>query len=221
VFKNFELRDYMMVYLGLSLTASFFVILRDIVFTRTIMKNSSEIHNKMLNAMLNMKLKFFNLFPTTRIDFKMSYDMRRIDRVINLNISRLFESLAFVFGGMLILNYVYIGTMLLVTILLCIYIRSIVRRFVTTTTRIIQFIAENTSSMLNVYKISINEMTRYRVLGKIDIIRKEFESTANEMQRAKSHLGLSKRWLGMRILVINATLIFVAYLIPNIIVFYL
>jgi hypothetical protein len=135
----------------------------------------------MLNAMLNMKLRFFNMFPTTRIDFKLSYDMRRIDTIINRHISHLIEALAFVLGGMMILNYVYIGTMLIVTIFLGIYLKSVIRRFVITTTKIIQFIAENTSGMLNVYKISINEMIRYRVLGKTDIIRKEFQVTTNEM----------------------------------------
>lgn len=181
IFKSFKLRHYMMIYLGLSLTASFFVILRDLMFTRTIMKNSNEVHNKMLHAMLNMKLKFFNMFPTARVDFKLSYDIRRIDTVINRNFSNLIEAIAFVFGGMLILNYVYIGTMLIVTIILGIYLKYIVRKFVNTTTKIIQFIAENTSAMSNLYKVSINEMIRYRVLGKIDLIKKEFQTTTNEM----------------------------------------
>lgn len=181
LFKGFKLYHYMAVYLCLSLTASFFVIVRDMIFTRTIMKNSNDIHDKMVQAMLNMKLRFINMFPTTRIHFKMSYDMRRIDTLINHHISDLLEALVFVLGGMLILNYVYIGTMLITTIIFGIYLKSLIRRFVITTTKIIQYIAENTSSMLNIYKISIEEMRRYRAIGKISLIRNEFQSTTNEM----------------------------------------
>ena len=213
---------YMLIYISISFGASFYVILRDCCFSRTIMRNSNSMHSKMANSLRYLTLDFYNKFPSASIDFKLSYDIKRLDDVVNPHIHNIFDGLAFCIGGMIILNYVYIGTMLIVTIVLAIYLKFLMRKFNKTSTVFVQFIAENTSSMQDVYLTCINEINKYRLLNKMDILEKQFCITSNEMQRAVSHLGyVAKRWLGIRMIPISTTLMVVAYLIPNIIVFYM
>ena len=80
---EFDLRDYMLVYLGISFVASFFAVFRDTAFIRSALQNSKKVHNMACEVFLNMSLSWFNEHPTCEIDYKLSYDMRIVDNNIN------------------------------------------------------------------------------------------------------------------------------------------
>lgn len=213
---------YMLIYLCISFSASFFVLIRDYCFTKKLTLNSNSLHKQLMDCLLNLSYEFYSRFPSCDIDFKLSSDIKKIDDIVNTRLHTLFESLAYCLGGMLILNYVYIGSMFVVTILLGFYLRYVFVSFVKTTTKMVQFISENTSHMQECAKISIEEMLHYRTQGKVFLLKESYYKATDEMQRAMSHLGFfSKRWLGMRMMISESALIAVAYLIPNFIIFYL
>lgn len=56
------------------------------------------------------------------------------------------------------------------------------------------------------------EMYKYRLLRKEKLLRDKFMVSVDLMQRSMSHFGnMSKRWIGVRIGLLNALLVFTAY----------
>ena len=123
-----------------------------------------------MKSLINVNQEWLDQYPDTRIDFKMSYDMRKIDEYINTQIQILIEALVFCVGGMLMLNYVYIGIMFVTTLFLGIYLYFILSNFFKTTHSLVQFISENTAEFTGIMNRTIREIVQYRCLGHGEIL---------------------------------------------------
>jgi ABC-type multidrug transport system fused ATPase/permease subunit len=177
---DLDRNSYMAIYLIISIGASTVVFFRDILFYRIIMKNSRSLHQKAMKSLINVNQEWLDLYPDARIEFKLSYDMRKIDEYINNHIQILIEAFVFCVGGMLMLNYVYIGIMFVTTLFLGIYLYYILSNFFKTTHSLVQFISENTAEFTGIMNRAITEIVQYRCLGHAEILQRKFENMSNE-----------------------------------------
>lgn len=76
----------MIVYLLYSLFASLLGLITNVLFDKVIMDNAQNVHDKMNHTVLNMRQGWFEKNFNIDINFFLSYDMRRIDQIINLEI---------------------------------------------------------------------------------------------------------------------------------------
>lgn len=83
--KIFDLsrNSYMAYYLIISISAAAVVFFRDILFYRIIMKNSHYLHMTAMKSLINVNQEWLDLYPDSRVEFKLTYDMRKIDEYIN------------------------------------------------------------------------------------------------------------------------------------------
>ena len=68
------------------------------------------------------------------------------------------ESAAFCIGGMIILNWVYLGAMLIVTLGLGYFILRVTRKFLRTTKSFIEFIEDASTIVQETYNEAIDEI---------------------------------------------------------------
>ena len=71
----------------------------------------------------------------------------------------------FLIGGLVIINYIYRGTILIINILAIVYIVYIVKLYFKTSQNIIMFISENTQTFQEVCNLTIEEIFDFRVMG--------------------------------------------------------
>lgn len=213
---------YIGIYMIVSLAAPLFSVLRDKLFSSKILLNAKVVHKKVVNAFLNLSLSWINTHPTCELDYKLSYDLRSMDTNVNKGLQDLIESFVFCLGGMIILNYIYLGGMLIATIIIGLYAYITITVFLKTTNSFINFIAEGSSLLQEVYNETIGEIFKYRLLQKTNLIQEKFDLATDEMQRSLTHFAFfSKRWLGIRIGFVNTALILCGYLLPIFIVIFL
>lgn len=212
---EWDTTKYMLVYLGLSIFTSVAGFIRDLTFTNMLMENAKAVHQRLVMSLCNMYLGWFNKNSGVNIPFLLSYDIRRIDEVINFQIERGLESLVFVIGGLFLINWIYMAITLIISLLCGIYLWFTMKKFFKTTVSLVKFIAENTASFQDLLHLTMEEIFEYRVMMCEHILENKFQNTSNEMQRAMTHLGFyCKRWLGVRVGFINTILIFQAYMTP-------
>lgn len=208
----------MIVYLLYSLFASLLGLITNVLFDKVIMDNAQNVHDKMNHTVLNMRQGWFEKNFNIDINFFLSYDMRRIDQIINLEIQNTIEATFFVFGGLVIINFIYRGTILVINVIALAYIFYIMRLYFKTSQNIIMFISENTQTFQGICNLTIEEIFDYRVIGNEKMLEILFQKRSNEMQRAMTHLGFfCKRWLGVRQGYVNTLLIMTGYFTPYII----
>lgn len=217
---GWDMNSYIVVYLSISVSFSLMVLLRDVIFHRTLVGNAKHIQVLMVKSLLNINLEWIDLYPDTRIDFKLSYDVKKMDSVINTQIHAFIEALVYCIAAGIILNYIYFGAMLLTMILIGVYLYYVMKNYFKTVHSLIEYISENTASLKNVMNQTINEAVQYRSLRTSRLLEKRFLSLTNEMQRAMTHYGFyCGRWIGVRLGWIYTVLIIMAYTVPILFVF--
>lgn len=117
-------------------------------------------------------------------------------------------------GGIFILNYVYLGLMLIATIFFTGLMVIIIRKFFKTIKSFVKLIADNSSRVQEAYNLAITDLFKYRMLKKTNILREIFFNSTDQMQRSLSHFGfVSKRWLGIRFGIVSSLLIITGYIL--------
>lgn len=210
--------DYFLVYGLICTTSSVFVILRDIIYHRILRKNSDSLHFKMLETFFNTSMIWFNKNPSSRVTFRMTRDQRIIDENLNQILQETFDSLIMVVGGLLILNVIYFGIMAIITLIIIYSLYRILKKFFKVTHSIAQMQAEKKAQLQAIYFRAMNESLHFRSLTMLDLLRDKFMLTTDTYQQLTTHLSFySQRWLGMRLMWIQAFMVFSAFALPFVI----
>lgn len=138
---------YASVYIALTFFASLFGLVRDNLFIRMILGNSRAIHDEVLEVFLRMSIPWFQRHPTCEIDYKLSYDLRLLDNDLNDRLRKVFEATSFLVGGLLLLNYIYFGLMVIFNIIFLLIICYIGSTFLRTIKYFIRFIADTSTKV--------------------------------------------------------------------------
>lgn len=222
LFPNLGATKYTIVYIFLSLLSLLSLLLKDKSFYTTFMKNSNTIHNEMVEVLFNTDHEWLSTHPSTQIKYKLSYDMRKIDTTLNVQLQAAFEGIVMVIVGLLVTNYVFVGLFFFFGIFMFIIARRKVQMYVKATQSLMQFISENNALMQAVFNETLEEALSFRVIGKLDILENKFKATSDQLQRVITHLNFySKRWLGIRLGIVYSISTAFVYLIPVIHVYFL
>lgn len=219
-YLSYDTIVYVEIFLGIAVVSSIASAARMYLFNSYLLQNAEKIHKHLIDTFFKLHIGWLIEHPTVQIGYKLSYDMNVLDRGVNEEIQGLLESLFFCLGGLLILNYVYLGLMLLVMLFLGVLFERYLRAFSRASLPLITFITDNTSRLQETYNIAINEMLSYRLLRKEHLIYNKFYATSDELQRAITHFHFyAKRWLGVRLGLINSILISAGYFMPITVVY--
>jgi len=212
---TFDFWEYLGFYAGISVSTGIFFVLRDVLFNKLLGKNSDYLHYKMIDKFLNTEMNWFNKNPSSRITYRLTRDQLVTDDYIIQGLQATADSLIILFGGLLILNYIYFGIFFCITIIIFVYVFFVLRKFFIVTHGIVQLESEKKASLQAMYLRSMNDSIHYRELCMLENLRDKFFKTSDEFQRTSSNLNLqAQRWLGMRIMWIRTFLIFVSFLLP-------
>jgi hypothetical protein len=87
---------------------------------------------------MRTNIGFFMETPASRIIFRLSYDQMILDDKLNESMHGGLESMLFIFGGLLIMNYVYYGIFLVFSAVIFIYLYHLLKNYLKVTIVIIQ-----------------------------------------------------------------------------------
>ena len=104
--------------------------------------NSDHIYGKMIVKMFNTTMSWFLENPSSKITFRLTRDQLIIDDQLNKKIQEFFDSFMIVVGGNIILNFIYLGPMLIVSVGTFFYLYFILKNFFKVTQRLTEFEAE-------------------------------------------------------------------------------
>lgn len=168
-------------YLGLSIYSSLFLVFRDAGFYSKVTSGADKLHRFLINKLLNVDMLWFYSRTGLKVTYKLSYDMNKIDTNIPELSKQLLESTFFCIGGLIILNYVYFGAMIIVTIIAFVYYNWVRRRFRPTMFKLLKFRAEHMADMQSFFNDLTHEIVNYRLQDNIFLLDKKFYNLTNEM----------------------------------------
>jgi ABC-type multidrug transport system fused ATPase/permease subunit len=213
---------YLVVIIGLWMLAEVVSVFRNRSMHNKLMENGNYLHDIMLKILFKLKLQWLISHPSARVWFKYSYDLRLIDEELNHNIQHLIEYSVFLIGSVIVINLLYIGVMIIPSVLIGWYCHKIFKRYIRTEKKLFKFEAEYEAKMYDVLLLSIDQEYKYRIMRKGILLRNRFIRVSNQLERVRIHVDYySHRWLGIRLMTINVTIVFFCYLLPAIIVLYL
>ena len=207
--------SYLLMYVAITLMTLLAVLVRERWFYIVMMNTSNTIHSRMISSLLRIDIFWLTFHPKTRVSYKLSYDMKRVDQMYNALIQQSFDAFTMIIGGIVLTNYVFVGLYLVVYLIISVFVYRVAKKYVNATHTFIQYIAENSSIMQAVFNLTMNKALSFRVFSKLGLLERQFVRASNELQRVTTHLSCySKRWLGTRMSLIYAVLTSTSYLLP-------
>lgn len=219
---HLRLGMYLLLIFSFWVVAEVVSMFRNKSFHERLLSNGNYLNELMIKILFRLKLGWLNSHPSARVWFKYSYDLRLIDEKLNHNIQHFIEYAIFLVGSILVVNVLYLGMMVIPSILIGWYFLSVFKRYIRTEKKLFKFEAEYESKMYDVLLLSIDQEYKYRIMKKGILLRNRFIRVSNQLERVRIHVDYySHRWLGVRLMIINVVVIFLCYLVPTIIVLYL
>lgn len=206
---------YFWFYLVLSMVGTIYMVLRDIVYDH-IMYNSSNLINKIvMGIVLRLRMKWFDHQPVDRVMYRLTKDQSQLDILIPKLILKTIESCMMVIVGFIILNYVYFGLIILVSLFYVCIITSLFKKFLRVTLKITHFVSIKKSEVVSIMSQNLNVCMLLRSTGNLDYLKKKFQRQNDSFQQCTTHVGnFLQRWIGMRLTYIGASLVFGGFLYP-------
>jgi hypothetical protein len=119
------------------------------------------------------------------------------------------------------MNYVYYGVFFVFSIFIALFLMSLLRKYISVTTIILQMRERNRAKLVQVYMKSLEGVIPLRGMRKHKMHQKEFISYCDAYLKCNSSLGNhSLRWLGVRVAFFNCVLIFICMILPYLAVRY-
>jgi len=153
---HWSLWVYLSIIFGLWLLAEVVSMFRNKSFHERLMANGNYLHDMMIKILFRLKLDWLISHPSARVWFKYSYDLRLIDEELNHNIQHLIEYIVFLVGSIIVVNVLYLGIMVIPSILIGYYFKIVFSRYIRTEKKLFKFEAEYEAKMYDVLLLSID-----------------------------------------------------------------
>lgn len=123
--------------------------------------------------------------------------------------------MSFIFAGLILLNFIYLGIFMIFTVLIGSMFYRLLTRFILVTSPILQFRERSRILVIEFYIKILESMVAFRGAGNARVFEAAWMKHNNYYQTCHTHVGNhSMRWLGCRIAVINAIWLFVCLMLP-------
>lgn len=111
-------------------------------------------------------MRFFIETPSDRIIYSLSYDQMVLDDRIGFTIRYEGRYLLFILGAMLIMNYVYYGIFLVITVFSCWYLYRLLERYLNKATVLVQIAEESRAKFVTIFLQVLNGAMLYKMTEK-------------------------------------------------------
>jgi len=205
---------YILIIMGVWLFSMVFDYFRDQKAHSHLLKISTNVHEKMMDILFYLDVDWLNQNPSVRAWFKYSYDLRLIDDDMNHKLHHIFEYGVFLVGGMVMINIAYRGIFFIFTLFLSFILYKVLKRYVITSTKIIQFESKGKQEMFDLLIEAVEDEYKYRIMNKEIVLRDKFYNLSNKLER--NDTDSLRAWIGVRLTLINTAISLLAYIIPSI-----
>lgn len=214
-YYGFSYNTNFFIYIAMFFFASFCVITRESVYTNLTMKNLTHLYVKSINAILNAREDYFDQNPSSRIVYFLTKDQMTADNELIRSLFTVIDTCLLIIIIILTLNYIYLGLMFVITIILFYLFYRLYVKFVIVAKRLLAFSTKSRAEMIDVYLNMYTNITMLRDMGKSDYFREQFYEKSNEYQMTSTNLNNhSMRWLHLRISLFSILCIIVLLGLP-------
>lgn len=183
--------------------------------TRRCLAISNKYNDTIMDNITRANMNFFMDRTPARIIYRLSADQIVVDDKLNDTIREGLESIIFIIGGFLILNYVYYGIFVIFSVIAIVILYKLLNFFLMVTVPIVQFRERGRVHVIEYY-IKIQEsMVSFRGVGNSRALEYFWKKHNNYFQNCLTHImNHCQRWLGCRIALFNAAWLFVCLMLP-------
>lgn len=130
-------RRYLDYYILLAGGAAAFVIIRDMTIRLRCLAISNKYNDTIMDNITRANMNFFMDRTPARIIYRLSADQIVVDDKLNDTIREGLESIIFIIGGFLILNYVYYGIFVIFSVIAIVILYKLLNFFLMVTVPIV------------------------------------------------------------------------------------
>jgi len=221
-FPSLDFWGQLCIYIGITFIAGTLIVIRGLIYNSLIRSNSNMLYSTMINKCFITSMRWFIENPSSTLTYRLTRDQRIVDERLNYSLERMLDSLMIIIAGIVILNFVFVGAMLLVTVVVALYIRWLLRRYL----QVVRFLTiqmNNSKAQLQAsFFNSMGESIHYRGLCCLDDIQDKFFTYSDKFQMYSTYINMiSERWLRVRLGGLQAILILITFCLPLILPEYL
>ena len=148
--------SYLLIYDGIVLLYFIYIVLRDLLFTKSIIANLDNLYNLVTNSLIDTQKEYLLNNPSNRIMYLMTKTMGKLDRDLIRSYYQYFDSLMLLLVIVGVLNYILYIFMAIVAIFLMIIILPSYNTFKDICIKLSIFNANYSSELIEIYLSSFN-----------------------------------------------------------------
>lgn len=197
---EFTFQGYLNIYTVLVVIIATFVLGREVMFQQIFLGNLTQLYNKTVESILNAKKDWYFQNPASRIVYLMTKDQTVIDHDLPRTLFTTIDTMIVTLAILGILNYCFIGILLVLTIVICYLAYLINIKFDRVSQKLLAITTKSRAELMGVYLDTFDNMIMLRVKGKKNYFVQEFYEKTNQFQMASTNLyNHSMRWLNLRV----------------------
>ena len=206
---------YFWCYLALSIVGTIYLVVRDIIYDHIMYHSSNMINNIVLDIVLRLRMSWFDHQPVDRVMYRLTKDQSQLDILIPKLILKTIESCMMVIVGFLILNYVYYGLIIFVSLIYICIITTMFKKFLRVTLKMTHFISIKKSEVVSLMSQNLAVCMLLRSTGNINFLKRRFIRQNDSFQQCTTHVtNFLQRWIGMRLTYIGTSLVLSGFAYP-------
>jgi len=176
------------------------VIIREYLFTKVMLSNLSHNYRECITRMLKADKRWFDENPANRIVYLLTKDQTIIDNELLRSMFTLLDSCLVTIIIFVTMNYIYFGTMFVLTIVFILVSLTIISNFERVSQRLLAFTNRSRAELIDTYLETYNNLTMLRANQQESHYKKSFYEKTDSYQLVNSALyNNSMRWLNIRI----------------------
>jgi ABC-type multidrug transport system fused ATPase/permease subunit len=134
-------------------------------------------------------MKWFDHQPVDRVMYRLTKDQSQLDILIPKLILKTIESSMMVIVGFLILNYVYYGLIILVSLIYICIITTMFKKFLRVTLKMTHLVSIKKSEVVSIMSQNLAVCMLLRSTGNKGYLKRKFIKQNDSFQQCTTHVG--------------------------------
>lgn len=126
---------------------------------------ANNFNSKIIDNLCRADLNYYTTKSAGAIAYRLNVDQALIDSKLNETLRQIIECSFFIFAGLTLLNYIYLGIFSIFTIFMGIFFYRILKQFIRVTCPILQFRERARISVVKYYIKTLQSMVSFRGMG--------------------------------------------------------
>lgn len=212
---------YLLIYAGLTLFSSLFVLIRDTYYMANFRLIADQLSRLLLNHLMNITITWLSRNPSSRIFSRMTREQMAVDEELNSLSLNFFANLIQMLVGFVVVNFIYTGIWLPFTFLILLYTWKLLSSFATFIEPLSIQHSLVKSSLYQIYMEAMRAFPNIRANHTESYLHKRFFYQNDLFQNLTTKIyNFSMRWLGIRLMVLSTLIQIVNFGLPLILLFF-